>query len=137
MKKHVIISLVLLFALLGISAAAAVCMEKDTAAPGWRLKGVVETAPDSEVSQCPVQTPLDDAFFLRSGGAQSVLLLARLGETARPLSARLVLSCFEIARILALYSPAEREFLPVPDSHPQVLIWLASCLEVRAGPAAA
>ena len=137
MKKFVLLSLLLLFAVLGITAAAAVSSGNAVVSAVVLSRCAAEAGAGRTLAPAAPQQQSDDAFFLRCGGDTVNGLICRLNETARPLSARLVLSCFEIARILAEETPRGREFAPVTDSHPQILIWLASYLEVRAGPALA
>ena len=62
--------------------------------------------------------------------------VARSGGTVRPIPPRFPASACEVVNFSVCSVPEGRGVVPVPDFPPQILFWLASALEVRAGPCA-
>ena len=62
--------------------------------------------------------------------------VARSGGTVRPIPPRFPASACEVVNFSVCSVPEVRGVVPVPDFPPQILFWLASTLEVRAGPCA-
>lgn len=136
MKKLVLFTLLSLLAVLGISVAACPGSGGAGPAPEFRQANAGTDRSGRAISAVAPQSPQsDEALFQDGVFGEPIAALFRSDGAPRPLSARLVLSCFELARLLALSVPAQGVFLPAPDAAPQILLWLASHLEVRAGPA--
>jgi len=137
-KKLLLFTLLSLSAVLAISAAACLGHGGVVPAPEFRQNQIGSDRCGDAISAVVPQAPQpEEALFQTGVLGDPVAALSRSGGAPRPLSARLVLSCFELARILALSAPSQRVFLPAPDAAPRIHLWLASHLEVRAGPAVA
>lgn len=133
-KKSVFLILLLLAALFG--AAAGFC-------PGAGEDGVPAFLPSAELFgeradagmvQSPASFSPDEALLPGSGARipQSV----RSGGTVRPVPLRMFPAGCEAVGFSFCLIPEGGGELPVPDFPPQILFWLASTLEVRAGPCA-
>ncbi len=120
--------------MLGISVAA-VCIGNGNAGSTPEFRQTGATCSGDSLSAVAQALQPDEALFQEGASGDPTVAVSRSGGGGRPLSARLVLSCFELARLLAQSASAQTEFLPAPDAAPQILLWLASYLEVRAGPA--
>lgn len=123
-----------MFAMLGVSVAAA-CIGNGNAGATPEFRQAETACSGGSLSAVAQASQPDEALFQEGAFGDPIVVVSRSGGGSRLLSARLALSCFELARLLAQSSSAQTEFLPAPDTAPQILLWLASHLEVRAGPA--
>ena len=134
-KKQLILILILFSALFGL----AVCVSSGAGAGSVPdslpfLAECIRGEADAGSFQTPVPVSSDEAFL--PGDCLRVLRVARSGGTVRPIPPRFPASACEVVNFSVCSVPEGRGVVPVPDFPPQILFWLASALEVRAGPCA-
>ncbi len=134
MKKQILLILTLFSALIGV---AGICHDAGK-------RGIPVSTPipaecsgetvDAGFFQSPVPVSPDEALL--PGNWLRGARVARSGGTVRPIPPRFPASACEAVNFSVCSVPEVRGVVPVPDFPPQILFWLASTLEVRAGPCA-
>ncbi len=133
-KKQFILILLLLSALFGV---AGICHDagqgREPVSPAILAECAGESAQAGSFLS-PDRFPPDGALL--SGGGGRTLQTVRSGGTVRTTPTKFQPTDCEVVRIHVGSVSERRRVVPIPDLPPQILLWLASALEIRAGPIA-
>lgn len=132
MKKQIILILILLLALLGLKGALIFCTVGKIVPEFFMLQSEsLKKTTSSEFLQNSDQFSSDEAFL--SGGVRTLQAM-RSGGMIHPFDQDGHPIGCEAIRMSADSVPEHRGITGIPDSSLQILCWLVSTLEIRAGP---